>query len=171
MFNFLHIPFTLIFFMSILLEIFLYSNHIMSFSSYLLHNPCPQIPLVPCVVIAVPIIKAISVYLYVFPEHPFSLIQHLHAPSPSFLPLLFLLNILKIWSHFHIIMYFSWFLVLPNLNQTPLANFKESLNFLLVLIPALTMCWNLTPLYGSHGGYTTKEERHHRNPSGKVQIS
>lgn len=155
--------------MSIWLEIFLYSNHIMSFSSYLLHNPYPQIPLVPCVAIAVPIIKAISVYLCVFPEHPFSLIQHLHAPSPSFLPLLFLLNILKNMiplSHYHV---FFLVLVLPNLNQTPLANFKESLNFL--LLPALTMCWNLTPLYGSHGGYTTKEERHHRNPSGKVQIS
>lgn len=84
--------------MSILLEIFLHSNHIMPFSSYfsLLHDPYPQILLVPCVAIAVPINKAISVYLCVFPEHPFSLIKHLHAPSPSFLPLLFLPNILKI---------------------------------------------------------------------------
>lgn len=133
---------------------------------------CPQLPLFPYVAIAVPITKAISISVCVFSEHPFSLIQHLHGPSPSFLLLVFLPNTLKISFHFHIIMYFSYFSVLPKLNQTFLANCKIIPEFLACTYtcPYHVLEFNSLP-YMTHMMATLPKTKNHRNPSGKAQIS
>lgn len=121
---------------------------------------CPQLPLFPYAAIAVPITKAISISPCVFSEHPFSLIQHLHGPSPSCLPLVVLPKTLKIWSHFHVIVYFSYFSVLPNLNQTSLANFKIIPEFLTCTytFPYHVLEFN-SPLYMTHMVATSPKKK------------
>lgn len=98
-FNFLHVPFIFLFSCLSYQKSFPILTTLFPFLLIFLCYPilyCPQLPLFPYVAIAVPITKAISISVCVFSEHPFSLIQHLRGPSPSFLLLVFLPNTLKI---------------------------------------------------------------------------